>query len=782
MSPPPPQSRFVEGSMNDRTSNAPPSDFMGPESEEYERHFAMDWKPPDLGNFDDSSLPDYIVKRPSFTSTASTASVLTNSTATTKGTKQNGSGFFKQVKERFALTRSKSSFGVASSDESGSVNSANEGPGFFIPPVFKHKRSESMGPPAHQPLDLSFLSKGPDNHGFVRANTIATAPTSPVTPTDPLAPFLPGFDPSKRPSREEIAANYQNLLASGFFGTHAIQSTRFSPPGKALHGQDKTALPPLAQRLAGDEDSGSQGIRTVPPSPDRMPPPPPPPKRNPPQPPISMDVDVDMDMDMDAEIDQGAPSASSHFSASDTMESVVSSEEQAARAMPPPPLPQPQLAPAKKLRPAHNHSYSSSAVPSALTSTSISTPAPTTPSTGRPNPPQHSLSFSSVPYNSTTAGAAPVMSAKPPAATAPPPRAYRPPPHSAARFSTESTRPRSFDLVGLARGSRGTKRPFVSSRNSSQTSFASGRPSYDSSVLESGIGVATSTPDEEKQESGARKFVKRLRRSASKVSLGLGRSGPHDNDDEMVDDNDSSYYNNVDQAPPRTSMSSNVKRSFSIRFGAGGKFRTTPDTTPSPMDVSRPSSQDEDNYFSLKHANRSHGTPASPAPLSPNQPILTPGLSTVVGSPNTDSPPERKLFNRNQMRSRRLRRRDSDKSSSSAIPSSQLPESMGGNGTSVESDLQYRSGLPTPRDGESPPGTTESSESGMDGVEFSFHFPGRMKPGGGPLAQVFDSNRGVTMSTAAISGAFKGISGSAKRIENLMGRGGSVRVVPSDVL
>ncbi|PSS00555.1 hypothetical protein BD289DRAFT_479438 [Coniella lustricola] len=778
MSPPPPQSRFVEGSMNDRTSNAPPSDFMGPESEEYERHFAMDWKPPDLGDFADSGHDDYISKRPSFTSTASASSVLTTaSTATTKGPKQNGSGFFKQVKERFALTRSKSSFGVPGSDEGDGLNNSNEGPGFFVPPAFKHKRSESMGPPAHQQLDLSFLKKGPDRHGFARANTIATAPTTPVSATTPLSPLLPGFDPSKRPTREEIAANYQNLLASGFFGTHAIQSTRFSPPGKALHGQDQTVMPPLAQRFAGAE-TGSQGIRTVPPSPERMPPPPPP-KRNPPQPPsISMDVDMDVDMETDTETNQGAPRPPADVPASNTMHRIVSPAEQAARAMPPPPLP--QLAPAKKLRPAHNHSYSSSAVPSALTRTSAGNAALTIPSSSRPGLSQHSLSFSSVPYNSTAAGTAPLMSAKPPTATAPPPRAYRPPPHSAARFSTESTRPRSFDLVGLARG---TKRPFVSSRNSSQTSFASSRPSYDSGAPESGIGVATSTPDEGKLESGARKFVKRLRRSASKVSLSLGRSGSHDNDDdEMIDDYENNY-NNIEQTASRTSMSSNVKRSFSIRFGGGGKSRTTPDATPSPMDLSRPtSSQDEDNYFSLKHANRSHDTPTSPAPVTPNQPILTAGLSTIVGSPNNEVSPERKFFNRSEMRTRRLRRRDSDKSSPSVIPLAQLPVSMGGHGPAANSEVQYRNGLPTPRDGESPPGTTDSSDSGMDGVEFSFHFPGRMKPGGGPLAQVSDANRGVTMSSAAISGAFKGISGSTKRIESLMGRGGSVRVVPSEVL
>ena len=38
--------------MNDRASNAPPPDFLGFDAEataEYERQFALDWQPPDLG-------------------------------------------------------------------------------------------------------------------------------------------------------------------------------------------------------------------------------------------------------------------------------------------------------------------------------------------------------------------------------------------------------------------------------------------------------------------------------------------------------------------------------------------------------------------------------------------------------------------------------------------------------------------------------------------------------------------------------------------------------------
>ncbi|KAG6011939.1 hypothetical protein E4U43_008032 [Claviceps pusilla] len=48
----------------------------------------------------------------------------------------------------------------------------------------------------------------------------------------------------QRPSREQVLASYHQLVASGFFSSHAIQSTRFGPPRpKTSHGHDG-ATPP----------------------------------------------------------------------------------------------------------------------------------------------------------------------------------------------------------------------------------------------------------------------------------------------------------------------------------------------------------------------------------------------------------------------------------------------------------------------------------------------------------------------------------------------------------
>lgn len=46
------------------------------------------------------------------------------------------------------------------------------------------------------------------------------------------------------PSREEILANYHHLMASGFFSSHAIQSTRQPPPGSVQQAAQQLAAPP----------------------------------------------------------------------------------------------------------------------------------------------------------------------------------------------------------------------------------------------------------------------------------------------------------------------------------------------------------------------------------------------------------------------------------------------------------------------------------------------------------------------------------------------------------
>ncbi|CEI65247.1 hypothetical protein FVEN_g6321 [Fusarium venenatum] len=70
------------------------------------------------------------------------------------------------------------------------------------------------------------------------------------------------------PSREEILANYHHLMASGFFTSHAIQSTRQPPPG---------AVQQAAQQIAAPPANLMDALSRAPMPEDAVPPPPTPP-------------------------------------------------------------------------------------------------------------------------------------------------------------------------------------------------------------------------------------------------------------------------------------------------------------------------------------------------------------------------------------------------------------------------------------------------------------------------------------------------------------------------
>lgn len=815
--------------MNDRASAAPPADFLGPGVEgtaDYEQQFAMDWKPPNLSNFGGgggsgcgySNIPG---NRTSFMSVHSgVGSAFStrpttgmSSSASSKAPRRAGSGFFARVGEKFGLHRSRSSFSVGVdgddhddvNDDDDEMGDAGAHHGFVVPPVFKHTRSESMGA-------NTVRGRGEQRHAappsFLRRDTDPVKLRKTAKTTDPVGavPPVPAFDPTKRPSRDEIAANYQSLLASGFFGTHAIQSTRFSPPGRHQHRQDQTYMASFSQRLV-EEDENSQHSRSIPPSPERQPPPPPPSRVAPPPPPPPPASLMDTDASMSTP--SGIPISSTVVFNPVPLERTSSRGKDAPGSgngnMAPP------LSPAKRLtKPAH----------------------------------KPSLSFSSVPYTSTQPGNEP--------------RPYRPPPIALSRFSLEMGRPRSLDLA-LQR-QRGTKRPWAATRNDSQTSFMTDRTSYDYDPTDgTGIGLATTTTtEEEKHESGARKLVKRLRKSASKISIDLGRTMSRQNSTKFGGDNSnegSEEFGEL-QPPSRTSLSSTVRRSFSWRLGSSkpGAGTGSKDSSSSPSsatdhhDHHQHSSSSGNNFFmglngsdtcfSLKPTNSSgdHAAPSAPVPPAhaaapPALPVLT---STIVTTPSSA---ERNRLKKREIRGRRLRRKEGSVNASSSMSSPlkqppmllspqqqpppppdsptkpSTPTSRGSQSRSrsrprrsdasilmmhahAHAHAQSRSDDTTTGPGHAAEGllhhtrpqfgTGEVSSSsnsstsnahngmahggqsgadGMEGVEFSFHFPGRMKPGG-PLTVVPDANRGVP-NVPSIPGSFK--------------KHGSVRVVRGDL-
>lgn len=794
--------------MNDRVSTAPPADFLeGSSTADYERHFAMDWKPPELkfgngngNNTGDNGYSNVPGNRNSFMSVRSGLSSfatrpgtggLASSMTTTTTNNKSSRGLFGKVREKLTMHKSRSNWTIDGAEEPDDHDAGNNSSwaNFPIPPVFKHKRSESMDPSTLRANNRSggmndsssTINHSTSEFGKFQRNAAAAAASRPAPPTraDSLVTTLPSFDPTKRPTRDEINANYQSLLASGFFGTHAIQSTRFSPPGANAAKRQSEAhseAPSLAQRMEEDkeEDDEQQVEGTLSqtgsnflPSPVRQPPPPPPPNREPPLPPPGMAMDVE---------DEG--------SASSTPTAIPASSTAVFSPLPP---------------------------PRTLSRDGDTTMSPPPLPKQRQPKKQPALAFAAVPYDSTRAGAEPKLTARP----------FRPPPVSLARFSVDSSRPRSIDMQQSSFATRGTKRPFSSAgTNGSQTSFYTHRSSYDYDPMATdghgGIGVATTTA-EEKVESGPRKLVKRLRKSASKLSFRSNNNSTTKMGGEGQGHDEGEDGGELQQPSTRTSMSSNVRRSFSWRLGSskppetssGTSLFNSASTANNVFGGFKSGASGSDNYS--RNTSMDHFEP--PPPPAPRFPPPSPphqGLPTIAASPSSA---DRNRLKKREIRSRRLRRKEESHTPTKGSFSQQQqqqqdamdwqhPPSPSKRPRRSDASIFLRAldSTPTPAveddssDSEpempapvtiahhrAPQEPSPPPGDGMEGVEFSFHFPGRTRPAaagatggvngnhlGGPLAVVPDVNRGMP---SVATSTFEGF-GSKKM--------GSVRVVRGD--
>ncbi|KAK0740185.1 hypothetical protein B0T18DRAFT_393061 [Schizothecium vesticola] len=163
-----PNSRFVEGSMSDRASAAPPPSFLGPaEMAAYERQFYDADRPRPLRPV--SSTGHY-----SHQEREHVQNPLAHSRSQQQPPPPRKAGFWDGMRERFFLTRSKSSSIV-------------------------------------------------DHPGGGVAAAIANPLIAPPPP--PPGPPTGGY-----PTRDQVLANYQTLVSSGFFESHAIHGTRHPPP------------------------------------------------------------------------------------------------------------------------------------------------------------------------------------------------------------------------------------------------------------------------------------------------------------------------------------------------------------------------------------------------------------------------------------------------------------------------------------------------------------------------------------------------------------------------
>ncbi|KAK4107175.1 hypothetical protein N656DRAFT_525611 [Canariomyces notabilis] len=216
-----PRSRFVEGSMNDRVSAAPPPGFLGPEmtsanaSEEAENWERRYYPPSSSSNNHNNTL-----RRP-----RSSAGWSVRNLNTKKG--GGGGGFFLAplwdgVREKLNLRAAKSSGSIGKMmmmGTSGSVGVEN--------------------------------GNGSGN-GHGNGNGKAVKGEVQRQGTAPAA----GIDEEKYPSREEVMESYKNLVASGFFETHAIRGGRHPPrTGPAVQG---TPAPAPANKSFADHMAAHQ--------------------------------------------------------------------------------------------------------------------------------------------------------------------------------------------------------------------------------------------------------------------------------------------------------------------------------------------------------------------------------------------------------------------------------------------------------------------------------------------------------------------------------------------
>ncbi|KAH8677418.1 hypothetical protein BX600DRAFT_430766 [Xylariales sp. PMI_506] len=268
-----PVSRFQEGSMNDRTSAAPPLEFLGPEElARFERQFFPNSKGHGAGGTQRIKRNRSVSRRHDRPSSASAQlQSVPYSTLQLEGAEdaspdttdsqelsqqpkpqpKRSNGFFGRVLDAFGFG-SKAAPKAASAAPTSKVQQELE------------KRTSLPQPPTQPRLTVDMAKS-------LSQTDILQLPES----------FVAGGD---RPLREDIMDTYNQLMANGFFKAHAIQSTRQPPPG-SIASQKPHLLSPIPSPNRPTDDQVPP-VPSIPASPNqlnaktsttRLPPPPPPP-------------------------------------------------------------------------------------------------------------------------------------------------------------------------------------------------------------------------------------------------------------------------------------------------------------------------------------------------------------------------------------------------------------------------------------------------------------------------------------------------------------------------
>ncbi|KAI2625455.1 hypothetical protein GGS21DRAFT_302788 [Xylaria nigripes] len=240
----PPTSRFQEGSMNDRTSAIPPPQFLGPEElTDYESRFYAE-------PASTSEARAHRHPRPA------TAAAQLQATTTHphddaqelrgerhhRVTHKKSIGFFGRVRDALFSRATTGGGGIAAA---GVTVGGGQHIGQMIEPQEVERKHTSL---QESVQDMPPILSRPEYIHAAWAQSeinITQMRPSPRKAVD-------------RPSKEEVEASYYQLMASGFFKAHAIQSTRHAPPKSMVVASQTDPIP---------EESPIQSPSTLPPNP-----------------------------------------------------------------------------------------------------------------------------------------------------------------------------------------------------------------------------------------------------------------------------------------------------------------------------------------------------------------------------------------------------------------------------------------------------------------------------------------------------------------------------------
>ncbi|RYP76773.1 hypothetical protein DL771_001509 [Monosporascus sp. 5C6A] len=207
-------SRFQEGSMNDRVSAAPPLEFLGPEEiSAYEAQFFVD----------PARTAAPRKQRP--VSDGTVFSMLQDQQQQPGLIKKKSFRFFARVRDALSWT--------SRSDASSSPSSFSSSPQRQVDEEGVKRKHSSLPEPCSTP---PASPKRP--HLRQKSQSSVNVPQARSVGSDAASKSRLQHHPSvgnlsDRPTKEEIMRSYNELVASGFFKAHAIQSTRQPPPGSA---------------------------------------------------------------------------------------------------------------------------------------------------------------------------------------------------------------------------------------------------------------------------------------------------------------------------------------------------------------------------------------------------------------------------------------------------------------------------------------------------------------------------------------------------------------------